>query len=473
MPVKKVLLVLAGAVILGGCAANTSQVKKLNNKELAEYDLALEQARQQFLSGQHDNASCLVEPLCKERTANLPLYQSELGIYYLACNNKQKAKQCLLEAYTSIENFFDATSEKKAVSLWGSEAEKVFKGDPYERSTLSLFLGLLMLEEGDFDNAIACLKNGQMADSDVAEEKYKSDYGLLQFLEAKCYQFRGEEDKYQETKNRAMDSFACTHPYFLNWTANNKPPAQEHSTSQEASQASEEASRTYESQSIKVKQEAYSRCQAYCNPLVKPFNTLLLVWTGRSPEMARSGQYGEKRILIKNPNPEIHFEVQLDSKDWYDEIYGYADITFQATTRGGRMMDDVLASHAAFKQTTQNVGNTMFDAANNTSDPYAKLTLLAIGLVASGVSNSANASADIRCLRSLPDDIGIIPLSLLPGDHAVTVYCYDRNLKLTRSITQTIVVNTKPFQFYNVVVPYIKDAPPEVNELEAKKVVLN
>jgi len=166
---KQFMLTFAIAGLLSffiGCAPE-GQVRRLNEEEIAEQELIADQARQMFYAGQYDQSAALVEPLCLERTTSQPLYECELGASYLACNDKANAKKCLLDAYTSIEGFFDPTSEKKAVSLWGAEAEKVYKGEPYEQATLSLLVGLLLLEEGDVDNALSCFKSGQIADSDA------------------------------------------------------------------------------------------------------------------------------------------------------------------------------------------------------------------------------------------------------------------------------------------------------------------
>jgi len=208
----------------------------------------------------------------------------------------------------------------------------------------------------------------------------------------------------------------------------------------------------------------------YYSSLLKPYNTLLLVWIGKSPRIVRVGEYQEKRVLLQNKNPEYHYEMQLDNEEWYDVIRGFSNISFQATTRGGRMMDDVLAGHASFKKGTANFGNAMFDAANNTSDPYAQLALVAVGLISHGVGATANAKADIRYWQTLPDDIGVIPLTLTPGIHTVSIDCYDYKLRKCRRVTQEISVTDKTFRFYNFIIP--SEAPEKTEtELNPQKVV--
>ena len=458
MSCKHCAFIIEVALLLlffSGCASN-SQIKRLNEKEIAEQESIADQARQKFYRGQYDEIPPLVEPLCQERTTSQPLYLCELGAGYLACNNKPLAKQYLLEAYTSIEGFFDPASEKNAMSLWGAEAEKVYKGEPFEQATLSLLVGLLLLEEGDVDNALSCFKNGQIADSDVEQEQFKSDYGLLQLLEAKCYQMRGEQADYDQFVSKAVESFAKTHPLVL--SKHNEVMAENPKT-----ESSEEEKREMLETRLKEVEESVIRdYSAYYGILMRPYNTLLLVWTGRSPEMKRVGQYGEDRVLVKCPSVETHYEVQVDGSSWHDVICGFGNVSFQATTRGGREMDNVLADQAAFKRTSHNIGNAFINAADDVDDPYAALALIGIGLVSHGVGAATKVQADIRSWKTLPDRIVVVPLQLPAGTHQARIDCYTRNFRLARSVTYEFVVHDRPFQFYSLVVP--AEVPPESDE---------
>ncbi len=435
-----------------GCA-NDAQVKRLNEKEIAEQESIADQARQKFYKGEYDGIPLLVEPLCQERTTNQPLYLCELGAAYLAGNNKTLAKQYLLDAYTSIEGFFDPASEKNAMSLWGAEAEKVYKGEPFEQATLSLLVGLLLLEEGDVDNALSCFKNGQIADSDVEKEQYKTDYGLLQLLEAKCYQMRGEQTEYDELISKALESFAKTHPYVL--SRQNVIRAED----QKAEDTVEEKREMLAVRLKEVEEGIIDDYSSYYGTLMQPYNTLLLVWTGLSPEMKRIGQYGENRVLVKRPTGEIHYEVQVDDSGWYDVIRGFADLSFQATTRGGREMDNVLADQAAFKRTSHSIGNAFIDAADDVDDPYAALALIGIGLVSHGIGAATKVQADIRSWKSLPEQIAVVPCQLAPGTHQARIDCYTKNFRLNRSINHQFTVDERPFQFFCLVVPAV--VPPK------------
>jgi hypothetical protein len=211
----------------------------------------------------------------------------------------------------------------------------------------------------------------------------------------------------------------------------------------------------------------------YYQPLLQPYNTLLLVWTGQSPYLERMGQYGEQRAIVKRPGPECHFEVNVDNNSWFDTIQGFADISYQATTRGGREMDNVLANKAAFKKTAHDIGNRFIDAADDTSSPEAAVAMLALGLIAHGIGSATNPAADIRCWLSLPGQFSVVPVQLTPGVHPVHVDCYDNKFRKKRTFDQNITVTDRPFQFHNIVVPAVipehdPNDIPDPNEIPSK-----
>ena len=457
---RKVLSLIATVSVaqLHGCATNNSQIKTLNEHEIMAQEKIVEQARQHFYCGQYDQAIPLIEPLCEERTISQPLYLCELGTYHLARNEKAAAKEYLMEAYVSIEDFFDPTSEQKAISLWGAEAEKVYKGDPYEQATLSLLLGLLLLEEGNIDNALACFKNGQIADSDVESDAFRTDYGLLQFLEAQCHRMRGEQIEYDQLMSRSVESFAKTHP--LAFEKRQIIAAKDSGSTSDEQEIEQLRASLAEAESL-INQQYLP----YQQPLTQAHNTLLLIWMGRSPVMDRIGQYGEQRVVVKTPTEECHFEVQLDGTSWHDVIRGFADIQYQATTRGGRAMDNVLADQATFKRTASEMGNAFFDAAGDTADPNLALALLFMGAVSHGISAATNVQADTRCWKTLPEHIAVLPLQLTPGLHSVRIDCYDSCLNLNRSVDYEIVANDSDFQFFSLVIPTIGCS--ELNAVES------
>ncbi|MFP3441488.1 hypothetical protein R0K18_27540, partial [Pantoea sp. SIMBA_133] len=85
---------------------------------------------------------------------------------------RQEAKNTLTQARLEIENVYaDSDAARKARSIWYEEAEKDFKGEPYERAMVYLYLGLIYLEEGDYGNARASFLAGLLQDAFAEEEQ--------------------------------------------------------------------------------------------------------------------------------------------------------------------------------------------------------------------------------------------------------------------------------------------------------------
>ena len=186
------IVLLAGVVT--GCGSRSSVVKK-SRAQLAAMEDQANAARQCVWAGHCHEAIATFENLVREQHVSQPLYQMELAVACLAAGEDEKAFRALRAAQVSVEWLFDEASEKKAASLWGGESEKVYKGEAHERCSLFFLLGLMMLERGETDNALACFKSALLQDSDVEKDQYKSDYGLLHLMAAKCYELRDESEQ--------------------------------------------------------------------------------------------------------------------------------------------------------------------------------------------------------------------------------------------------------------------------------------
>ena len=107
----------------------------------------------------------------------------------------------------------------------------------------------------------------------------------------------------------------------------------------------------------------------------------------------------------------------------------YDDLTYQATTRGGRQMDYILANKAVFKDTTDSFGNaalvsgailaTQGGRGSNLDEIGAGL--LVAGLLSKVVSAATTPAADTRCWDSLPNLLGFAALKLPPGRRTGTI----------------------------------------------------
>ena len=115
---------------------------------------------------------------------------------------------------------------------------------------------------------------------------------------------------------------------------------------------------------------------------------------------------------------------------------GLGDVNFQATTRGGREMDEVLADKAAVKSGFKTSGNILIVAGlacvTTVSDNWiAELailgaggTCLALGGTCHLVGYCVNSKADVRSWRNLPGEFVIVPVKLSAASQELTVRGY-------------------------------------------------
>lgn len=456
-----IMLVVLAAAPAFGAEEEKAQLRRLSGKEINQFEESANTGRQAFFRGDYETAEQTFEEISEEFTVSQPLYKCEMGATCMITGNKEKTFDVLMEAYTALEVFIDPRLEKSAAGIWGSETKKIYRGDPYEQASLCMLLGLLFLDNNDFDNALACFKTGQLADSDVANELYTSDFGLLQALEAKCYGLRNQPIKQEEMAAVAMESYLLTHPALRDLISQKQKLLDKDEAAEEpkrgwgsrTAQAAEEVDplEILEEVEESIHKKTATVDSEYAAPLFEDWNTLVIVWSGKSPSMMRAGEYGEKRLIVKSPSPENRYEILVDEEQWRDAIQGFADVSFQATTRGGRVMDDVLANQAQVKDFTKDFGNALIDSADDVGGTGG-LALLAVGLIVKGVSAAMNVEADIRCWQTLPDTFQVIPLNLKPGEHDLTVDCYDKYIK-TRTLKKQITVQDKPVSIAFINVP--------------------
>lgn len=311
-----------------------------------------------------------------------------------------------MQAQGMIELLFDVQSEAEAASLFGGEIRKVYKGEPYERASLYAILALLFLHEGDIDNALACCKSGLLHDADSAGEIHSSDHAMLYFIASRCHQIRGdaeEAERMLEAAARALDIRGGD---------------------------AEDAGKLPDSSG----------------------NTLLIFWVGVGPSLLSGGEYKEKRMI--SPGYSTVDAIAVVQDDVVSALYrGYVgDVTFQATTRGGRLMDNVLQDQALIKGGTQAAGNVLLGtgAAAAAVNPYVGLAMIGAGLLAHGASYAMNPEADVRHWKNLPDRFILVAMDLPPGENRLQALLFANDeLIAVRpfSVTVNPLIRLNAFQF--------------------------
>lgn len=334
---------------------------------------------------------------------NQVLNDMRLGLASMEMGNDKLAEELLDRALGSIETVYvNNENAAKARELFTKELIKDFKGEPYERAMAYYYRGLLYLKAGDYDNARASFKSGFIQDSFAEEDQHSADFGLLQYLQAWASRCRGNsttaEDDFKEFKGIQPNfplPVAADNTLVLIETGS--PPVKYSATDTDSSKP----------RYLKYRRaSATESAQIGFTDLVQP------------PAVKK----GDKR---KAPPPPQQVSHSLKA-DLLEDIY------FQASTRGGREFDSVLAGKAQFKDAAGTVGNVALVGAalaanyavagNNDRDAaIAAGALLLIGLLAKAAEEASEPDADIRYWDNLPDRVHAVTLALPPATTRLSV----------------------------------------------------
>jgi hypothetical protein len=323
------------------------------------------------------------------------LWQYRMGAAAMRQGRFDLAKQELDNALLTVQGIFGPDSEaRKSRGYFHPESKKTFIGEPYERSMAYIYRGIIYWMDGQPDNARACFKSAEFEDSDTADKKYAGDWVLPDYLDGFVTKKSGGD---------GMDAWNRAHTNCKNI---NLPPYQ---------------------------------LQA---------NVLLVVEFGAGPTKVSGGKYGEElRFRVAQPHV-LSARIRTEGLDF--PVAPCDDVYFQATTRGGRVMDHILANKAVFKSTTDTVGNiglmsgAMMAAAGSGSSSAADevgLGLMLAGLAAKLISASTTPQADVRCWDNLPRFISFATMTLPPGPHTITAEFLDNMGNIIANLTKTITVN--------------------------------
>jgi hypothetical protein len=264
-------------------------------------------------------------------------------------------------------------SARRARSYFRGEDAKNFRGEPYERAMAYYYRGILYWMDGEPDNARACFRSAQFQDADAEENSYQGDYALFDYLDGLASRKLGGDGS--DALKRARAS-----------TRIHAPPE--------------------------------------FNPRA---NVLVFYEMGQGPTKYATGEYNQQ--LRFRPGSSKNTEVRLRVGPQVISGPVYDDLTYQATTRGGRVIDHVLANKAVFKGATDAFGDAAIisgailatQGGRNSAADEVGLGLLAAGLISKAISAATVPRADTRTWDNLPNLIGFASLEVPPGQHTITV----------------------------------------------------
>lgn len=346
---------LAPLLLVTACATGPTQYAVRN----------LDAAEQHDVSAQPQALRAGFQKLYAEGRRNEVLNLMEIGVRAYHLGHDDVARTVLDRAIGEIETVYaDNEAARRARSLWYEEAEKDFKGEPYERCMVYFYRGMLYLKDGDYGNARASFLSGLMQDAFAEEEQHAADFASLVFLAGWSARLMGSE-------RLAREHF-----------------------------------------------EEYRLLRPDAPLPAADDNVLLLVETGHAPRKLADGvghyelvfrrgrDFTEQRVVIEGAAP-----APLT-------LYPVEDIYFQASTRGGRPVDRIIKGQVQFRQRSEAVGSTLTAASQSSvltglamsaggplSVGFGLMTM--VGVAADGMAARTNTRADIRYWSGLPDSLHV------------------------------------------------------------------
>jgi tetratricopeptide (TPR) repeat protein len=329
------------------------------------------------------------------------LWQYQAALAELRQGRFDDAKRTLDDALALVGGVKTADkNSRKARSYFHAESNKTFVGEPYERVMAYYYRGILYWMDGEPDNARACFRSAQIQDSDTEDKTYSADYVLLDYLDGLATAKLAGDGSDADKRARSLDK---THLL---------PP---------------------------------------CDPKA---NVLLFVDFGQGPIKRANGSHNEELHFREGFSRARKARLTLDGQ--VATLPPFDDLYFQATTRGGRVMDHILGNKAVFKDVTAVVGvGEMVGGAVLLADRDTRgigAGLLALGALTEVVSAVTVPEADTRMWESLPQYLSFAAITASPGQHQATVDFLDTYdhpiLGLSKTITLNVPSGTRDTVIY-------------------------
>lgn len=348
-------------------------------------------------------------PTAADQAAAVPerdrvLFDYRVAASALRAGDYEGAKARLDDAIARIGGIITNDAEAaRARGLFGAERNKTFIGEPYERVMAFYYRGILYWRDGQPDNARACFRTGQVIDSDPEHEKFDSDYVLLDYL-----------DGLVSTKLQADGSDA--------WAR-----AQAHAGE-------------------KVALPAYNAAA----------NVLVFAEYGYGPRKYAGGQYGEQLRFHAEDSPTRSARLVLDGGRKIIPLPAYDDLGFQATTRGGRVMDHILGNKAYFKAGANVAGDVALAGAvianeqgnrrerrgrDGDDAQAAAIGLGILGVISKVAAAATQTEADTRQWNNLPQRLSFAAIKLPPGEYAGRVEFLNRDGNVLAQRSQPVSIS--------------------------------
>ncbi|MBX3461463.1 MAG: hypothetical protein KF696_16070 [Planctomycetes bacterium] len=278
-----------------------------------------------------------------------------------------------------------------AAAHWFSERQKFWMGDPYERMFNSWYLGMMYFMLGDRENSMACFRNALYVDTgDLKQGEYAADWLPTFIMRIRAYLARQDE-----AGAKAMLDELKRLP---------KEPA-----------------------------NFDASCPWLNMDAQKDANTIMMLELGVGPFFTAEGHHGSTRVINQGEYRESFVEVLVNGET-LGRAYKIGDTFFQAITRGGRVMDDILKGKAIAKTASiaagasaMHIGRMLVVHGKGKGTKTAGAIAMGVGAAVMVAGLLANAEADTRGNVLLPGETHLMMAKLPPGEHKVELRFFDSN----------------------------------------------
>jgi hypothetical protein len=298
------------------------------------------------------------------------------AVHALKLGRHSEARALLATAMPSAGQILKADARTRlAQSLFSPENVKGFHGEPHERAMGWFYRGMFYWMDGEPDNARACFRTAQLMDALAAQPEHRADWVLLDYLDGFITTKLGRDGSAARTRAQAN-------------AGNTALPA-------------------YNAKA----------------------NVMVFLQFGFGPMKKTGGDVGEKIVYDGGHSQARSARITVSGRTLIAPTFD--NLTFQASTRGDRAMDAILANKAAIKKTGDLVGDIGVTAgailASQPKTEDAGVALLGAGLVGKIIGGSAEPHADTRTWTNLPQHLSFATLQLPAGTHTVTIEFLDAN----------------------------------------------
>ena len=133
------------------------------------------------------------------------LWRARLASVAMAEGEPELAEATLRQMVGRMQDF---RAEGELRAMVGAERSKEWKGDPSEKMMAFLYLGALLLEQGDAGNAVAMSKAAVLADTGTSRFQYRADFVPAYVLRALAYLEQGKVAAAEQAVEQGIDALA-------------------------------------------------------------------------------------------------------------------------------------------------------------------------------------------------------------------------------------------------------------------------